>query len=115
MPFQRGDIIEIPFIIPHNNRAENHPAVIISNEDVYGTDECYICAMMTHSQHRDRFTFVITEDMLVRPGDGQFSQVRCHLITYVLDSHIIRNSNRGKMKSAVDRLVAHIETSALSA
>lgn len=114
MPFERGDIIEIPFNIPPNNRIENHPAVIISNDAVFDTDECYICAMMTHSTHIDRFSFVIDPNMLSKEGDGQFSQVRCHLITYVLESHIIRNSNRNRMRSnAVDRLVQRILATSL--
>jgi len=35
MAYQRGDLLEVPFLIPHNNKTENHPAIIISNQAVY--------------------------------------------------------------------------------
>src|ERR1039457_275593 len=114
MPYQRGDIVEVPFIIPDTNRLENHPAVIISNDNVFAGDGIYICAMITHSNYRDRFSFVLQNDMLNRPLDNTISQVRCHLITYILDSHIIPNSHRNKMNAnAVDRLVIRINAVSL--
>lgn len=115
MAFQRGDIVEIPFIIPHNNKSENHPAVIISNQDVYDSDNCYICVMLTSSTIIDQFTFEITNDMLLKPQNKVFAQARCHLITYILDKHIIPNSNKNKLKNnVVDRLVEHVLINSLS-
>ncbi|MDR3694452.1 hypothetical protein [Mucilaginibacter sp.] len=35
MPYQRGDVIELPFLIPGKNKTEVHPAIIISNDMVY--------------------------------------------------------------------------------
>jgi hypothetical protein len=114
MPYRRGDIVEVPFIIPDTNRSENHPAIIISNDNVYLGDQIYICAMITHSKHRDMFSFLLENDMLNKPLDDNISQVRCHLITYVLGGHIIPNSHRNKMKpNAVDRLVVMINTVSL--
>ena len=114
MPFQRGDIVWVPFTIPHNNKIEDHPALIISNQHVFDLDECYLSVMLTSSEHVDMFTFQITNSMLQKPESTSFSQARCHLIAYMLDSHIASNHPHNKMKQDyVDRLVQHIVTVAL--
>ncbi len=115
MAFQRGDIVEVPFQIPHHGRIEKHPAIILSNDDVYDQDECYICAMMTTSTRVDQFTFLVEDEMLRNPNTKDFAQVRCHLISYVLKSQIVPNSQRNRMKGDyVDKLVEYISVVALS-
>jgi hypothetical protein len=115
MAYQRGDIIEVPFQIPHHGKIEKHPAIIISNQDVYDNDECYICVMITSSTHLDQFTFEIEDEMLVSPNNKDFAQARCHLISYILKNHIVNNSKRNRMKSQfVDKLVEYISVTALS-
>lgn len=114
MAYQRGDIVEVPFQIPHHGRIEKHPAVIISNQAVFDNDECYICAMMTSSKVVDEFTFEIEDEMLTSPNSKEFAQVRCHLIAYVLKGHIVNNSKRNKLKRAyVDQLVEYITVASL--
>lgn len=115
MPFERGDIIEVPFLIPHTNRYANHPCVIISNNDVYDADDCYICVMLTTSTIDDKFTFLIDNSMLVKPNNRDFSQARCHLISYVLEKHFVNILSKNRMKpNAVDRLVQYIVTMSLT-
>jgi len=106
MKYNRGDIVELPFSIPGRRGVYPHPALIISGKDVYNTDECYICVMLTHSMREDIFSFPVSERMLTRPMSGPQSQVRCHLITYATEDHIITNSHRSSMKKTyVDLLV----------
>jgi len=115
MAFERGDIVEVSFLIPHNNRLAPHPAVIISSDEVYEADGCYICVMLTTQNIIDRFSFEITDDMLLKPSNKPFSQARCHLVTYITQSHIIQNNHSNKMKpNAVNRLVDRIAITALS-
>jgi mRNA interferase MazF len=114
MPHNRGDIIEIVFELPYNESTKPHPVIIISNDDVYEQDGLYICIMITHMTSKDRYTFEITDEMLVKGSDGRFSQARCHLITNVSDDDIITNRNRNSMKlNFLERLVTQIETVAL--
>ena len=111
MPHNRGDIIEIIFELPYNESSKPHPVIIISNDDVYEQDGLYICVMITHMKSKDKYTFEITDEMLVKVGDGKFSQARCHLITNVSDDDIIPNGNRNSMKlNFIERLVTQIET-----
>lgn len=45
MAFQRGDIIMVYFDLPYSESSDSHPAVIISNDDVFEQDGLYICVM----------------------------------------------------------------------
>jgi len=109
MSFSRGDIVDVFFELPYSTKTETHPAIIISNEDVFNTDEIYICVMMTSSKRIDLFSFEVTRDMLQFKNNKEFSQARCHLITYVMEKHIAGNYPKNTMKaSAVDRLIARI-------
>lgn len=111
MALKRGDIIEVYFDFPKQNNSIPHPAIIISNQDVYGTEEGYVCVMMTSSENFiDKFTFEITDDMLERPNNKEFSQARCHLVTFVWESQLYdQNNAKNTLKStAIDRLIAHI-------
>ena len=116
MAYQRGDIIEIAFLIPHNNRTENHPAIIISNQMVYDSDGVYICVMVSHSDMNDGFSFTLTADMFVNPDTAPTGRAKAHLIAYITENHIIKNfrSNTARMKPLfVDRLVRFISAAAL--
>lgn len=97
-------------LLPGDKTTKNHPMIIISNADVYYNDECYICIMMTSSNLRnDKFSYQVTQDMLIKPINVAYSQVRLHLISYILESHIITTGQRNKMKShEVDRLIDYI-------
>lgn len=111
MPFQRGDIIEVEYTL--NGKDLKHPAIIISNEEVFNCEEYYICAMITHSPVNDLFTFKLEDNMLKMPMPG--SQVRCQLIGIFHPKQIIPNQyNNSMKKNSVDRLVAHIQENSLS-
>ena len=115
MPYHRGDIVEIPFLIPHNNRTENHPAIVISNQSVYDNDGIYICVMISHSDMNDLFSYQLLPDMFVDPKHAPTGKAKAHLVAYIPEKHIIKNSNRGKMKSlSVDKLVQFITITALT-
>lgn len=116
MKFERGDIVEFDFHIPDINQYVKHPGLIISNDDVYGTDECYIMVMMTTSERRrDMFSFEVTDDMLHKPSNKANSQIRLHLVTYVPHDYIKGKPVVNRMKkNSVDRVVANIHDSSLS-
>lgn len=46
--FERGDIVEIYFDLPKARETKLHPAIIISNDEVYQEDEVYICVMIAY-------------------------------------------------------------------
>ena len=56
------DIVEIYFDEQYGG---NHPAIIISNELVYSTEEFFLCVMMTSTDHNDEFSFIIEDEMVV--------------------------------------------------
>lgn len=109
MPFHKGEIIFAEFEIPNTGQWVKHPGVIISCNEVYNHDKCYICAMMTSNNQNDRFSFHLNNAMLDKPGNTLHSQVRVHLITYILEKHIYQSDPSNKLKDqAFERLIAHI-------
>ena len=116
MPFQRGDIIELPFLIPGKNRTEVHPAIIISNNLVHENEGIYICVMVTHSELHEFFAFDLAPDMFVNARNVPEGKAKAHLVAYVLKSQVISNSStkRNKMKHVyVDKLVHFISDTVL--
>lgn len=116
MSYKRGDVIELPFLIPGKNKTEVHPAIIISNNTVYENEGIYICAMVTHSNLNEYFAFDLTADMFISSQKIPEGKVKAHLIAYVLENHIISNSNskKNRMKSIyVDKLVQFISDTVL--
>lgn len=114
MAFTRGDIVEVYFKLPNNKKAEPHPALIISNDDVIADDDCYIMVMLTGTNSNDKYSYHVEDRMLNKPLPKK-SQVRCHLITYVLEVHITNFKILSTMKPAyVDAIVSRIVSNVLS-
>ena len=114
MPYQRGDIIEVNLGMPPDGKVLNHPAVIISSDDVFEDDDCYLIVMLTSQPYGDRYTFEITGHMLTHASNRPYSEARCHLVTYILPSHIVSARSRNKLKRQyVDALVEHMVNCAM--
>lgn len=111
MPFNKGDVVALDFEMPNTGDFLRHPAIVLSCLDVYAHDKCYVCVMMTSNKAKDKFSFEIEENMLELPSNKDNSQVRTHLITYVMGKHIKSKVgvafNRLKPQ-ALERLYAHI-------
>lgn len=112
--FERGDIVEVYFDLPRAVETKLHPAIIISNNDVYDKDDVYICVMMTSSKNNDLFSFEIKPEMLESPNNKDFSQARCHLISYIKENHLEKQKLNRMKESYVDNLVMRINTVAIS-
>ena len=109
MPFHKGEIICFSFQIPHTGEWVLHSAVILSCSEVYDKDKCYVCAMMSSNGVIDRFSFPLNKNDLQRPSNKESSQVRCHLITYVLEGDITHSDPYNKLVgSAFERLINKI-------
>lgn len=105
----RGDIIDIHFEFPRMRGSKTHPAIIISNSDVYDAEEGYVCVIMTSREFTDKFTFQITDDMLQGKNNKTFSQARCQFVTFVHEDHIIDRYAKNTLKpNSVERLITHI-------
>jgi hypothetical protein len=112
MPFEKGEIISFTFQMPDNGDWKVHSAVILSCEDVYNHDKLYVCAMMTSNGVNDIFSFPLTNNDLESRSNKDNSQVRCHLITYVLEEDIHHSNPFNKLKKqAFERLIAQINVS----
>jgi hypothetical protein len=115
MSFKKGDIISLDFEMPDTGEYLEHSSVIISCDEMYQKEKCYLCAMMTSNGKSDRFTFQLDNTMLEKPSSKTDTQVRCHLITYVWEGHIKQSSsplNRVNA-NAMQRLLERINVNVL--
>ena len=102
--YEQGDIVLVNFPLPDGFKL--HPAVIVSNEEVYETEESYIGNMITSSKIRDNFSFELSDGMLTKPLDKQ-SQVRCQLIALFNEDEIEKKISKLK-KEPLTKLVKQI-------
>lgn len=112
--FERGDIVWVYFDLPKAVETKLHPAIIISNSDVYDKDEIYICVMMTSSKDTDLFSFEIRPEMLDYPNNKDFSQARCHLISYIKEKHVEKRKINRMKEAYVNNLIERINTVAIN-
>lgn len=102
--YEQGDIVLVNFPLPDGFKL--HPAVIVSTDEVYETEECYIGIMITSSKIRDNFSFELSNEMLAKPLDQQ-SQVRCQLIALFNENEIEKKISRIKKEPLIN-LVKHV-------
>ena len=89
------EIVEVMF---DDDFGGNHPAIVLSNKLVQEVEGYFVCVMMTSSRFDDEFSFVITDDMLMKPLNKKYAEARCHLISFVPVDAIIRNRNINQIK-----------------
>lgn len=111
MPSQR-DIVEVVF---NDDFGGNHPAIIISNKLVHEVEGYFVCVMMTSSDYDDEFSFVLNDEMVMKPLDRGHCEVRCHLIQFVpLDSIIVNRHNNQLKIEPFKNLIIKITKSTFS-
>lgn len=106
--FERGDIVKVYFSLPYQKEHKSHPAIIVSNDHVYDSEESYVCVMITHYEGRDIFTFEIENHMLENPNLKEFSQARLHLVSFVEEKHFEKRPINKMKSDYVDNLVTHL-------
>lgn len=106
------DIVEVFF---DDDFGGNHPAIVISNKLVQEIEGYFVCVMMTSTNHDDEFSFVITDEMVVKPMNREHCEARCHLIQFVPIDNIMKNSHHNQLKlNAFKKLIKKINDSTFS-
>lgn len=90
VPFEIGDIVYVCFDLPRKRETKTHPAIIISNINVYEADDIYICVIITNTEDEDLFSFPLDDSMFENRINRITGQARGHLITYVLKITLIQ-------------------------
>lgn len=89
------DIVEVLF---DDEFGGNHPAIVLSNRLVQEVEGYFVCVMMTSSNFDDEFSFVINDEMLVKPINRKHCEARCHLLNFVPVEAILKNNHRNQIK-----------------
>lgn len=111
MKYSQADVVEVSFPLP-NGQMKNHPAIILSNREVYEAEEMYYAVMLSTKDYNEVFTIVLS------PSDfdyttRQTSYVKCQLIETFEDFDIIQRF--GKVKpEPFRRIITHINKSVFS-
>lgn len=106
------DIVEVVF---DEDLGGNHPAIVISNKLVQEVEGYFVCVMMTSQDYDDEFSFLITDDMVMKPLNKPHSEARCHLINFVPIDAILKNSHSNQLKvEAFKDLIKKINRSTFS-
>lgn len=67
MSFQQRQFVEVQFRLPPDGEHLNHPAVIISNNDINEHEGGFIAVMMTSNDTKDMYSFPVTDEMVTTP------------------------------------------------
>jgi hypothetical protein len=96
MSYQQREVVELQFRLPPDGDFLSHPAVIISNDEINELEGGFTAVMITHTDHDDEYSFPISNEMFSKEiEDNQHQEIRLHLISYFLDSDVIKNAHMG--------------------
>jgi mRNA-degrading endonuclease toxin of MazEF toxin-antitoxin module len=111
MKYSQADIVEVMFPLP-NGQQKNHPALIISNRDVYESEGIYYAVMLSTKDYNEVFTLTLTPpDFEYKTTQSSF--VKCQLIEQFEDFEIIRRFGKVKI-SAFRKVLKHLNQSVFS-
>lgn len=104
MPLRKGRIVEVKFPTDKERSPdtgniksgakfvrEKHPAVVLSEPELYQKEKYYLCAMITSVVHNDRFTFKLERNYTTR-GMQKPSEVRVNLIAPIYENDITKKT-----------------------
>ncbi|MCD4793177.1 MAG: type II toxin-antitoxin system PemK/MazF family toxin [Bacteroidales bacterium] len=106
MNFRQRDIVLLDFQLPKQD-VEEHPWIIISNNDIHENEDYFIAVMMSSKKQDDYFSFWIEDEMLTVPPKKK-SQIRCNIIN-LFDKVELKGKAISRIKEiSFDKLIDHI-------
>src|SRR5437016_730980 len=101
MQVQQRQIIEVPFNLSQG--IMNHPALILSVNDIIQLEEAFTAVMITSENYDDEYSFPITNDMLQSGTLSKpYCEIRVHLVSYFKTSEVITNKHRNTLVKVAD-------------
>lgn len=90
------EIVELNYELP-NGQLKTHPALIISNKDVYDIEGIFYALMISSKPLPDEFSFELDDEMLTKPM-AKKSYVKCQLIQAYSEDEVIKRHGMIKQK-----------------
>jgi mRNA-degrading endonuclease toxin of MazEF toxin-antitoxin module len=87
MKINQRDIIEVQFQLP-NGSFKNHPALVISNNNVLDAEDIFYAVMISTKDYNDEFTFTLNDSMCNKPLSKK-SFIKCQLIQSYSETEVI--------------------------
>ncbi|MCD4697032.1 MAG: type II toxin-antitoxin system PemK/MazF family toxin [Bacteroidales bacterium] len=111
MKVEQGDIVEINVFLPDGG-FKPHPAIVISNNNVYFYESAFIVVMISGVNTDDDFSYHLSDEMLTKKPKKK-SQVRCHLINLATKRDVIMKHGKIK-KQYLSEIIEKIKSDVLS-
>ena len=111
MNIQQGEIVEVNVYLP-NGGFKPHPAIVISNNNMFFYESAFIIVMISGTNVNDDFSYHLTDEMLTQKPKKK-SQVRCHLINLVTIKDVIKKHGRIK-KQYLSEIIEKIKSDVLN-
>jgi hypothetical protein len=87
MIVRQRDIVEIAFYT--GNKPEPHPAVVISNDDIFEAEGFFYAILLSTKNLFPEFTIEIKADMINSPRNQKVGYAVCHMIQQFYPEEII--------------------------
>ncbi len=111
MIYQRN-VVEVQFRLPSDGRLEEHPVIVLSNDEINEIEDGFVAVMMTSQEkfRDDEYSFELDDSMFTKPLGKKFSAVRLHLVGNFIENDVISNFKTGnQMKlEPFKRLLVHL-------
>lgn len=114
MRVRQRDITIVNFQLDENDFQE-HPVLILSNDDIINNEAFFTVVMLSTTPHEDDYTFLLENDMFNFEFKPQLKtpyhkpQIRCNLIGVISKKEIVNRMGSMK-KEYFCQAVEHIKT-----
>jgi mRNA interferase MazF len=106
MPYDRGDIVLVPFPLTDLSGTKVRPAIVVSNSDINNTDDVILAAITTNIKNDD-FSFGLDNSFLTKPMNRP-SEVRCHKL-FTCEQSIIQKAITKLNSPHIDNLAKAVK------
>ena len=107
MAIEQREIIELNFLMP-DGKSKLHPAIIISNNDLFEDEGFFYCCMISSKDYNPQYTFEIEPSMVTKSFDKK-SYVKCQIIGGFTQKDIIRKISSMRIEP-FERLISKISS-----
>jgi mRNA-degrading endonuclease toxin of MazEF toxin-antitoxin module len=107
MTVNQRDIVEIAFYT--GSKPEPHPAVVISNNDIFQAEGFFYAILLSTKNHFPEFTMEITPEMINSPRNSRTGYAVCHMIQQFYTEDVITRTGATLKADAFKRLTDQVK------
>jgi hypothetical protein len=106
MIIRQRDIVEIAFYT--GNKPEPHPAIVISNDDIYEAEGFFYAILLSTKNLFPDFTMEINPLMINSPRNNRTGYAVCHMVQQFYPEDIITRTGSTLKSEAFEKLTKKV-------